>query len=81
MQGYMVCHDSGWKHIQGLQFANLVRKVKEKPMDFRNFPTGGLTLPTRELKYSFQGAISTKNLQKNRFSPSDRELACSNRGL
>ena len=55
MQGYMVCHDSGWKHIQGLQFANLVRKVKEKPMDFRNFPTGGADSSDKGAKIQFSG--------------------------
>ena len=37
----------------------------------RNFPTGGLTLATRGLKYIFQGTINAKNLRKNRFSSSD----------
>ena len=37
----------------------------------RNFPTGGLTLPTRGLKYRFQGTVNAKNLRKNRVSPSD----------
>ena len=44
----------------------------------RNFPTGGLTLPIRGLKYDFQGTINAKNLRKNRVSPSDGGLACSN---
>ena len=37
----------------------------------RNFPTGGLTLSTRGLKYSFQGTINAKTHRHNRFSPSD----------
>ena len=37
----------------------------------QEFFDGGLTLPTRGLKYGFQGNINTKNLQNNRFSPSD----------
>ena len=37
----------------------------------RNFPTGGLTLPTRWLKYGFQGTINAKNLRKHRVLPSD----------
>ena len=37
----------------------------------QDFLTGGLTLPTRGLKYGFQGALNAKNLRKNRFSFSD----------
>ena len=37
----------------------------------RNFPTGVLTLPTRGLKYGFQGIVNAKNLRQNSFSPSD----------
>ena len=37
----------------------------------RNFQTGGLTLPTRGLKYSFQGIVNAKNLRQDSFSPSD----------
>ena len=33
----------------------------------RNFPTGGLNLPTRGLKYGFQGTINAKNLRKIAF--------------
>ena len=47
----------------------------------RNFPTGGLTLPTRGLKYGFQGTVNAKILRKNRFSPSDGGLAYSDGGL
>ena len=47
----------------------------------RNFPTGGLTLPTKGLKYGFQGIVNAKNLRQNSFSPSDGGLACSDRGL
>ena len=43
----------------------------------QEFSDGGLTLPTRGLKYGFQGTINTKNLRQNRFSPSDGGLACS----
>ena len=35
-----------------------------------SFPRG-LTLPTRGLKYGFQGTIIAKNLRKNCFSPYD----------
>ena len=45
----------------------------------RNFPIG-VTLPTRGLKYGFKGTINAKNLRKNRFSPTDRGLACSDGG-
>ena len=38
----------------------------------RNFPTGGLTLPTRGLNYGFQGIVNAKNIRQNGFSPSDR---------
>ena len=31
----------------------------------------GLTLPTRGLKYGFQGIVNAKNLPQNSFSPSD----------
>ena len=44
------------------------------------FSVGGMTLPTRGLKYGFQGTINAKNLRKNRFSPSDGGLACSDEG-
>ena len=37
----------------------------------RNFPMGGLTLPTLGLKYGFQGTINAKNLQENCVTPSD----------
>ena len=43
----------------------------------RNFPTGGLTLPTRWIKFGFQDAINAKNIRTNRFSPSNGGLACS----
>ena len=33
----------------------------------RNFSDGGLTLPTRGLKYGFQGTINAKKFGKNRF--------------
>ena len=47
----------------------------------RDCPTGVLNLPTRGLKYDFQGTINAKNLRKNRLSPSDGGLACSDGGL
>ena len=37
----------------------------------RNFPTGGLTLPTKGLKYGFQVIVNAKNLRQNSFSPSN----------
>ena len=37
----------------------------------RNFPKGGLTLPTRRLEYGFQGIVNAKNLRQTNFSPSD----------
>ena len=46
----------------------------------RNFPKGGLTLPTRRLEYGFQGIVNAKNLRQTSFSPSDGGLACSDRG-
>ena len=36
-----------------------------------NFPTGGLTLPTRGLKNGFQGIVNANNFRQNSFSPSD----------
>ena len=47
----------------------------------RNFPTGGLTLPTRELKYGFQGTVKAKNLRKEKLSTFRRGLACYDGGL
>ena len=47
----------------------------------QEFSDGGLSRPTKGLKYGFQGTINAKNLQKNRFPPSDGELACSDGGL
>ena len=47
----------------------------------QEFSDGGLTLPTRGLKYGFQGTINTKNLRKNPLSPSDEGQACSDGGL
>ena len=47
----------------------------------RNFPTGGLTIQTRGLKYGFQGTINAKNLRKNRVSPSDGGASMLRRGL
>ena len=44
------------------------------------FRRGELTLPTRRLKYGFEGTINAKNLRKNHFSPSDGWLACSDAG-
>ena len=58
-------------------------------VDSKGFWTGvapgifrrGLTLPTRGLKSGFQGTINAKNIRKNRVSPSDGGLACSDGGL
>ena len=36
----------------------------------------GLTLPTRGLKYGFQGTINAKNIRKSHCSPSNWGLAC-----
>ena len=47
----------------------------------RNFPTGGLTIPTRGLKYGFQSIVNAKHLRQTSFSPSDGGLTCSERGL
>ena len=47
----------------------------------QEFSDGGLTLPTRGLKYGFHGTINAKNLGKNCFSHSDGLLACSDGGL
>ena len=46
----------------------------------QEFSDGGLTLPTRGIKYNLQGAINAKNVRKNRVSPSDGGLGCSNEG-
>ena len=46
----------------------------------QEFSDGGLTLPTRGLKWGFRGTIDAKNLRKNRFSPSNGGLACSDEG-
>ena len=44
------------------QLSSIIPSVKgaRSPLsgDARNFPTGGLTLPTRGLKYGFQGIVS-----------------------
>ena len=47
----------------------------------QEFSDGGLTLPTKVLKYGFQGTINAKNLRKDHFPPSDGGLACSDEGL
>ena len=47
----------------------------------RNLRRGGMTLPTRGLKYGFQSVVNAKNLRQNSFSPFDGRLACSDRGL
>ena len=44
------------------------------------FPRGGLNGRTRGLECGFQGTINAKNLRKNRISPSDGGLACSDGG-
>ena len=64
-----------------------MRQLNSKAMSYsqrggaRNFPTGGPTLPTRGLKYGFQGTINAESLRKNLLSPSDGGLACSGGGL
>ena len=47
----------------------------------QEFSDGGLTLPTRGLKYGFYGTINAKNLRKNHVLPFDGGLACSDGGL
>ena len=47
----------------------------------QEFSDGGLTPPTKDFKYGFQGTTNAKNLGKNHFLPFDRGLACSERGL
>ena len=66
-----------------LDFSNpLLFRTGEHSFDFQarlhlwqgwrpEFPTGGLTLPTRGLKYGFNGTKNATNLRKNRCSPSD----------
>ena len=46
----------------------------------RNFPTGELAIPTRGLKYDFQGTINAKNLRKKSLFTFRRGLACSDGG-
>ena len=46
----------------------------------RKFPTDDES-SDEGLKYCFQGTINAKHLQKNRFSPSDGGLACSDGGV
>ena len=46
----------------------------------QEFSDGGLTLPTRGLKYGFQVTMTAKNLRQNRFSPSDGEVSILRRG-
>ena len=55
----------------------LILSCRERQGWRQEFSDGGLTLPTRGLKCGFQGTINAKNLRKNRFSPSDGGLACS----
>ena len=59
-----------------LCFICFAQKAGVAPGIFRR----GLTLPTRGLKYGFQGTLNAKNLQKNRFSSSEGGLACSDGG-
>ena len=73
----------GWLIKQLIDTETVKIVYKEAPKyrgGARNFPTEGLTPPTRGLKYGFQGTINAKNLQKNRLSPSDGGLTCSNGG-
>ena len=46
----------------------------------QEFSDRGMTLPTRGLKYDFQGIVNAKSLRQNSFSPSDRGLECFDRG-
>ena len=60
-----------------------LKKLSTRSMQFQRrqeFSDEGLTLPTRGLKYGFQGTINAKNLQQNRVSLSDGGLACSDGG-
>ena len=41
----------------------------------------GLTLPTKGLKYGFQGTINAKNIRKITFHLLTGRLACSDQGL
>ena len=43
----------------------------------RTFPSGGLTLPTRELKFCFWGTFTAKNLRKIAFHLPTGGLTCS----
>ena len=54
-------------------YIKYLKNIVEAPGIFR----GGLTLPTRGLKYGFQGTINAKNLRKNRFHLPMEGLACS----
>ena len=47
----------------------------------QEFSDRGPTLPTRGLNCGFQGIVNAKNVRQNSFSPSERGLACSDRGL
>ena len=50
------------------------RKEKAALLDrgsARNFPTRGLNLPTKGLKYGFQGIVNAKNLRQTSFSSSE----------
>ena len=41
-----------------------------------NFPTEGITLPMRWLRFGFQGTVNAKNFGKNSFPPYEWVLAC-----
>ena len=58
----------------------LLNESLERRGGARNVPTGGVTLPTRWLKYGFLGTINGKNFRKNHFLPSKGGLACSDGG-
>ena len=78
------CRKLGW--YLALKVSYLVSYFRDRNSLYyrggaRNFPTGGLTRPTRGLKYGFQGIVNAKNLRQNSFSPSYGGLPCSNRGL
>ena len=70
-----------WQHEYGLLQLLPFEMSQYMAKGWRQeFSDGGLTLPKRGLKYGFYGTINAKNLRKNRFSPSDGELACSDEG-
>ena len=47
----------------------------------QDFSDGGADSSDKEAKIWFQSTINAKNLRKNRYSPSDGGLVCSDGGL